>query len=160
MKNFFKILSLLIGFCILICACTKYQDDSFISIQTTTQRLTKKNWQLKSIKINGIDSTSNFTFASTQTTTPLPILYMDTDGDSKYYTINDTRDNGDFTLDNGKNQMSFNSTYRYNAANYPNKDYIFPFTPTVCTILELNKSIFKISMTVNGNYYELTFNIL
>ena len=83
---------------------------------------------------------------------------MDID-DGNNFDVNDTYDAGNFSLDDDNKQISYSSTnYSFHRplSIYPNKIFLFP-SKTTCTILELDKSIFKISTTINGTYYEYTF---
>lgn len=106
---------------------------------------------MKSFKVNGIDSTSKF---QTSTISALPILSLA----NVSFSLTDTKDGGGtFNLDSKKGKISFTDVNLYKPVSYLD-NYLFPLKPTTFNILELYGSVFRIATTIDGNYYELTFN--
>ena len=147
MKRIFKIGLVLIALGGLCSSCHKYQDDPFISFTSLAN-----SWQLKNFKVNGIDSTSKFL---SSTASGLPILSINVQYNN--FALANTNDGGGgIDLDRKKGEITF-IVVNY-LVGHPGI-YLFPLQTNTYNILELYRTIFKIATTINGNYYELTFNL-
>ena len=148
MNRLFKIGLLIVFFGSLFLGCHKYPDDPFISLRSPSKRITKYQWHLNKLLVNGQDSISLFHDNVGRPLDVLEWLHVD---EHNNFILNDEFGTGTWSIGN---KLTIYYTGISGNLNY----HLSPDGYTTWDIIELYEKTLIIRRITNGKTYEAYFN--